>query len=62
MNHLPPYGPELNPVERVWKLARRTCTHNRYFPTLDELVDTVGDQFQMWRQPNETVHRLCAST
>jgi hypothetical protein len=29
---LPPYSPELNPIERVWKLLRRLCTHNEYFP------------------------------
>jgi transposase len=25
---LPPYSPELNLIERVWKLVRRTTTHN----------------------------------
>jgi len=29
---LPPYSPELNPIERVWKLTRRLATHNRHFP------------------------------
>ena len=28
---LPPYSPELNPIERVWKLTRRLAIHNRYF-------------------------------
>src|SRR3954451_5471823 len=23
------YSPELNPIERVWKLTRRLCLHNR---------------------------------
>ena len=31
---LPPYSPELNPIERVWKLTRRLAIHNRYFPSL----------------------------
>ena len=31
LEFLPPYSPELNPIERVWKLARRRATHNRYF-------------------------------
>ncbi len=26
---LPPYSPELNPVERVWRVTRRQVTHNR---------------------------------
>jgi len=34
---LPPYSPELNPVERVWRITRRLVTHNRYFPSIEEL-------------------------
>jgi transposase len=34
LDFLPPYSPELNPIERVWKLTRRRCLHNRYFETL----------------------------
>ena len=57
---LPPYSPELNPVERVWKWTRRVCTHNRYFPTLDEVVEDVFNQFVVWSKPNDTLRRLCA--
>ena len=31
MEFLPAYSPDLNPIERVWKLTRRLCTHNTYF-------------------------------
>lgn len=34
---LPPYSPELNPIERVWKLVRKHATHNRYFEMLSDL-------------------------
>ncbi len=27
LDFLPPYSPELNPIERVWKLTRRCCMH-----------------------------------
>ena len=57
---LPPYSPELNSIERVWKLTRRLCTHNRYFPTLENLIDTVIDQFAQWEKPNDNLRRLCA--
>jgi transposase len=60
LDFLPPYSPDLNPVERVWKLTRRLCTHNRYFPVLDELVSTIIDQFSLWQKPNETLRKLCA--
>jgi hypothetical protein len=36
LDYLPTYSPDLNPIERVWKLTRRQCVHNRYFPLLDD--------------------------
>ena len=62
LEFLPPYSPELNPIQRVWKLARRLCTHNRYFATLEELIQSVENQFNLWLQPNEQLRRLCAMT
>lgn len=57
---LPPYSPQLNPVERVWKLLRRLWLHNRYFPTLAELVQIVDAQFAAWARPNAMLRRLCS--
>jgi len=62
LDFLPPYSPDLNAIERVWKLARRLCTHNQYFPVLDDLVDAVLQQFSLWKKPNQTLRRLCAIT
>lgn len=59
MEFLPPYSPQLNPIERVWKLTRRLATHNQYFATLDQLVCAVTERFIHWRQPNKTLTRLC---
>ncbi|MFH0990955.1 MAG: transposase, partial [bacterium] len=60
LDFLPPYSPELNTVERVWKLTRTLCTHNRYFEHLDDLIDAVIMQFQVWKKPNGILQRLCA--
>ena len=60
LDFLPPYSPDLNPIERVWKLTRRLCTHNRYFPELEELLHVVSYQFDQWKTQNETLHKLCA--
>ena len=62
IDFLPPYSPELNPVERVWKLTRRSCTHNHHFATLDDLIAVVEPQFSQWAQPNNVLRRLCAIT
>lgn len=56
---LPPYSPELNPVERVWKLVRKICTHNQFFPTLDCLTKNVKEQLNIWDVPNNTLYKLC---
>ena len=60
LDYLPPYSPDLNPIERVWKLTRRQCVHNRYFPKLDEVIDSIEGQFKQWLRGNITLRRLCA--
>ena len=60
LDFLPPYSPELNPMERVWKLTRRLCRHNVYFETLESLVEVVQSQFAIWFQSNLQLRRLCA--
>ena len=61
LDFLPPYRPDLNPIERVRKLTRRLCPHNRYFGFLDGVVDAVEEQFADWIRPNEALRRLCAT-
>ena len=60
LEFLPPYSPDLNPVERVWKLTRRLATHNRYFPSLDLLIASVETTFATWAAGSVTLRRLCA--
>jgi len=56
---LPPYSPDLNPIELVWKLVRRLCLHNRYFPELGLVTAAVETQFDQWRMGSQTLSRLC---
>lgn len=62
LDFLPTYSPELNHIERVWKLTRRLCIHNRYFAELDELTRTILGQFASWARPNNSLLQLCAIT
>ena len=41
LDYLPPYSPELNPIERVWKLTRRLCCTTGIFPLLQGVMTTV---------------------
>ena len=56
---LPPYSPQLAPIERVWKLTRRLATHNRYFASLNDLLIAVELCFDRWQKPNSVLRRLC---
>ena len=59
LDFLPPYSPELNPIERVWKRTRRNGLHNVYFPKLAKVVETVEAQFAKWSEPNAELASLC---
>ena len=37
--HLPPYSPELNPVENVWQYLRQNQLSNRIYDSYDAIVD-----------------------
>jgi transposase len=59
--YLPPYSPELNPVERVWRITRRKLTHNRFFASLEALRTSLMAQFANWNLPNSFLKVLCAN-
>jgi transposase len=44
--HLPPYSPELNPVENVWAFLLGNKLSNSVFDTYDAIVETCCDA---WR-------------
>lgn len=56
---LPPYSPQLAPIERVWKLTRRLVMHNRYFATLEAVLEAVNACFRLWQRSNHVLRRLC---
>jgi transposase len=50
---LPSSSPQLNPIERFWKVLRRRATHNRLFDTIADLKRSVRAKlcyFQTVRQ------------
>jgi transposase len=53
--HLPPYSPELNPVERLWAFLRSHYLSNRVYKNYDELFISCRDA---WNQL--TPEQLCS--
>jgi transposase len=45
LHYLPPYSPNLNPIERLWKIFREITLYNRYFPTCFEFFIAVREFF-----------------
>jgi transposase len=39
---LPPYSPELNPVERLWQHIKQNTIKNKVYKTLNSLKDVVA--------------------
>ena len=57
---LPPYSPDLNPIEQCWRITRRDITHNTYFPDSKILESTLDNYFKQYQQPNEKISSLCS--
>jgi transposase len=36
LRHLPPYSPNLNPIERLWKFMKKEVIHSNYYEKFDE--------------------------
>ena len=56
---LPPYSPDLNPIERVWRITRRENTHNHFFKSKEVLENTVDEAFAAFSEPNTKLQTLC---
>ncbi len=40
---IPPYTPEMNPIEQIWKEIRKRGFQNEVFTTLEKVVDRLCD-------------------
>lgn len=43
LTHLPPYSPELNPVEKLWQYVRERFFSHRILPSLAAAIDAARD-------------------
>lgn len=41
ITHIPPFTPEMNPIEQVWKEIRKRGFRNEVFKTLEHVVDRL---------------------
>ena len=48
LHHLPPYSPNLNPIERLWKIMNEFARNNRVFKTVADFRQSIDDFFRKW--------------
>jgi transposase len=64
LHFLPPYSPDFNAVEDIWRVTKRQSTHNKHFPELKLLRQTLFRRFNRFQgNPASlrcTVHRFSA--
>ena len=57
--HLPPYSPELNPVERLWLALRTRTLSNRSFASIQDLEASAANALRAMT-PRE-LRSICAT-
>lgn len=57
---LPPYSPDLNAIEMLWKKTRRAVTHNRFFEGLDDLKYDLKMYWNQFMEINSELKLLTA--
>lgn len=57
LEYLPPYHPELNLVDRLWKQLRYEATTNRYFQKIEDILLAIRKQQRHWR--SQKIISLC---
>jgi len=60
LKRLPSYSPQLNVIERFWKLLRRRATHNRPFDTLADLKRSIRNSLCYFQTVRSRIRSLLA--
>jgi len=56
--YLPPYSPDLNPIERVWWYMRKKITHNRYVLSMEDRLICFDNLMDGFKVENELGKKL----
>ena len=59
--HLPPYSPELNPVENVWQHLRANKLSNSVFDTYDTIVDRCCAAWNWFTETPDRIRSVAAA-
>jgi transposase len=57
---LPPYSPELNPVEQVWSWLRQHHLANRCFDGYEDIINACSTAWNTFKADTKLVKSLCS--
>ena len=57
---LPPYSPELNPIEQVWQWLRQRKLANRCFEDYEDIVEQCSKAWNSFINDIDLVKKLCS--
>lgn len=55
---LPPYSPNLNLIERLWKFMKKKVKANKYYKTFKDFTDAIHDFFKNISQYRAELEKL----
>lgn len=55
---LPPYSPDFNPIEILWRDLKKDVNTNEYFETLDELRVALREYVVQFKSPSKKIASL----
>lgn len=50
LHYLPPYSPNLNPIERLWKIMHEMVSYNKYYETFSDFTEATLNFFKNIRK------------
>jgi transposase len=58
--YLPPYSPQLNPVEHIWAYIKENKGfNNKIFNSIEDVVDRLAEALNEMEKEKETIKSLC---
>jgi transposase len=59
VEHIPPYSPELNPIETCWRVTKNVVTKSQYFRTIDDLQVALEEFWNTYKFRQQFITYLC---
>ena len=57
--YIPPYSPELNPIETCWKVTKNAVTKSQYFSSIDAMQDALETFWNQHKFTQDFITYLC---